>query len=291
MRSENPANQTRSFLREEYLWPGASFELDDVQRLHSGRRIFVYGTGETLVQVVSPGFQEQRYEFRLERSEVRRLFQLCLENDLATIKPTERSGLPDEARPRLKLVSADNMVREVSKWAGVQDARFDAIYTGLLQLEERTRSLEPTLIGRFESYYRPKREWGSKLAVFLCKKFDDMKYLDLREVARDIARFLIEVIIILVKLWPHWLFIAFLFLIAYFWIIIDPAHTYGFGGAILHGLFWFQNAVLALFTEREYWAPLNTGWGYQIGFVIGVAVIPFIVKTSLEIIVEVLRGN
>lgn len=284
---DKPINQTRSFLREPYLWPGASLELDDVQWLHGGRRIFVYGTGQTLVQIVSPGPQERRYEFRLARAEVRRLFQLCIENNLVTIKPEERPGLPDEAQPRLRLASISSYYPcEVSKWAGVKDARFDAIYQALRQLETRTEQLEPVFTGRYNAYHKPGRGL-SALAVFLRKKLDDLRYLHFRDVTRPLA----EIIIIAIRLWPFWLFAAFLVLFTYFWVIIDPARTYGFGSAILHGFFWYQNAFLAIFTSREYWAPLNTGWGYNIGFFIGLIVIPFIIKTSLEILVMILRGG
>src|SRR5688572_2668911 len=212
--TDKPTNQTRSFLREPYLWPGASLELDDVQWLHGGRRIFVYGTGHTLVQIVSPGPQERRYEFRLARNEVRRLFQLCIENDLVALKPEQRPGLPDEAQPRLRLTSIDGWPREVSKWAGVEDAGFDAIYKALRQLEGRTEQLEPIFTGRYDAYHKPKRGL-SALNVFLRKQLDDLRYLRFR----DVTRLLLEIIIVGIRLWPYWLFVAFLILIAYFWVI------------------------------------------------------------------------
>jgi hypothetical protein len=284
--SNKPTNQTRAYLREPYLWPGASLELDEVQWLHGGRRIFVYGTGQTLVQIVSPGPQERRYEFRLGREEVRRLFQLCVENNLITLKPEQRSGLPDEAQPRLRLANISDYPCEVSKWAGVKDTRFDAIYKAMRQLEERTQQMEPVFTGRYDAYHKPGRGL-SLLNVFLRKKLNDLRYLEFR----DVTRLLLEIIIIAIRLWPFWLLAALLILFAYFWVIIDPTHTYGFGSAILHGFFWYQNAFLAIFTEREYSAPLNTGWGYNIGFFIGLIVIPFIIKTSLEIVIMIVRDS
>lgn len=284
--TNKPTNQTRSLLREEYLWPGASLELDDIQWLHGGRRIFLYGTGQTVVQVVSPGPQERRYEFRLGREEVRRLFRLCIDNDLAAIKPEQRPGLPDEAQPRLTLTSINGYNRQVSKWAGVREDHFEAIYTALRQLEAQTQQMEPVFTGRYDSYYRPKRGL-SLLNVALRRKIDDLRYMRFR----DVTRLLLEIILVAIRLWPYFLFVALLFLIAYFWVVIDPTYTYGFGSAILHGFFWFQNGILALFTGREYSAPLNTGWGYTIGFFTGLVVIPFIIRTGLEILVMILRGG
>jgi hypothetical protein len=193
--TDKPTNQTRAFLDKAYLWPGASLELEDVQWLHGGRRIFVYGTGQTLVQVVSPGPQERRYEFRLTRKEARRLFQLCMENDLAALKPEQRPGLPDEAQPRLRLTNINDSYREVSKWAGVEDAGFKAIYQALRQLETRIEQLEPVFTGRYDSYHKPRRGL-SALPVFLRKKLDDLRYLEFRDVTRPLA----EIIVIAIRL-------------------------------------------------------------------------------------------
>jgi hypothetical protein len=279
-------NSTQTFLGPEFMWPAASLELSDVSGQTGGRRVFVYGTGHAVVQVVAPGRHEQRYEFRLSRNETRRLLQLCLEHDLARIKPNGRSNLPQARWQTITLVNANGWPELVSRWTGVEDARFEAIYTALVALEARTQRLEPTYSGSFDGYYRPNRGL-SAVEVYFRKSFDAITSLR----PRDIARLFGDVIIILIKN-PLWLaLVAALFMLAYFWARIEPEQSYGFGGALLHGLFCTQNAVLSLFTGRYLWAPVNTGWGYTAGFMIGATVIPWFIRTALELIIQLARGR
>jgi hypothetical protein len=87
------------------------------------------------------------------------------------------------------------------------------------------------------------------------------------------------------------LLIAVIFAIAFFWVEIDPAREYAFGGGVLHGFFGFQNLVLFCFTEREVWAPLNTGRGYTAGFYVGLFVLPVLVRNIIRAIFFVLKGG
>jgi hypothetical protein len=86
------------------------------------------------------------------------------------------------------------------------------------------------------------------------------------------------------------LLIAALFAVAFFWVDIDPAHEYGFGGGVLHGFFGFQNLILFCFTEREVWAPMNTGSGYTAGFYAGLFVLPFLVRNTIRAILYILKN-
>jgi hypothetical protein len=62
-----------------------------------------------------------------------------IENDFVTIEPFERPGIPDEARPSITLANATGEQRTISKWAGVEDRRFDAVYAALLRLKALSR--------------------------------------------------------------------------------------------------------------------------------------------------------
>jgi hypothetical protein len=126
---------------------GGRVELDDVQALWGGRRIAVAGPGWAVVERVRPGMRVWRYEVALGPAAWMALLRVLVENDFATIAPAERPGIPDEARPRITLVNAAQEQRSVSKWAGVQDARFEAVYQALLQVERLTEQLDPAAHG------------------------------------------------------------------------------------------------------------------------------------------------
>ena len=139
-------NATQNFLGGESLWSDARVELNDVQGLWGGLNISVAGTRRAVVQRVLPGMMELRYEFELDAAAWRRLLEVLVANDFVTIRPAERPGIPDEARPRITLVNAANDRRSVAKWAGVEDARFEAVYRALMQVESLTGSLEPVRV-------------------------------------------------------------------------------------------------------------------------------------------------
>ncbi len=144
-----PADATRSFLGEPGSWPAARLELDEVQALWGGVRIRAWGSGRAEIVIVEKGLQAERYELDLGAAQGQRLLELAAQNDLLTIRPAERPGIPDEARPRLRLVNAAGQGFEVDKWAGVSDARFDAVAAGLRRLVALTRGREPVARGPF----------------------------------------------------------------------------------------------------------------------------------------------
>src|SRR5258707_13896197 len=146
-----PANATRTFLGDESRWSTASIELYDIQALWGGLRLYVAGPGRVIAQRVLPGKVERRYEFELGAGEWKRLLDLFIENDFLTIKPLERPGIPDEARPSITLVNARGDKRLVAKWAGVNDERFDSLYSALTRLETFTTQLEPVYNGPYQS--------------------------------------------------------------------------------------------------------------------------------------------
>lgn len=255
-------NRTAAWLDSPSNWPGVEMILEDIQWLHGGRRIVVCGTGHVGVQIVQPDRHEERYEFKLDKAATHRLIQLFIDNDFMNITCPDRAGIPDEARPTIMIRNADDWLELKSKWAGVKEERFDAIYAELRQLETLAQPLKPVYTGPYASHYWPQKANRSLSRITLNFK----KYFQ-----RNWRR-------LLIKLTPSCLLILFgfsLFLaIAYFWIRVEPGLTYGFGSAILHGWFWAHNWILSWFIDRYIWAPSNSGIGYTLGFIIGV-IIPF----------------
>lgn len=104
------------------------------------------------------------------------------------------------------------------------------------------------------------------------------------------GRLVLEVLRALHQLRLALLLVALLIVIAYVWVEIDPTREYGFGGGLLHGLFGIQNTILFCFTDREVWAPLNTGRGYTAGFYAGLFVLPFVVRNTIRAILYALKN-
>jgi len=143
-------NATRAFLGDEAHWSAARVELYDVQGLWGGRRISVAGPKQVVVRRVLTGRLERRYEFDLNADEWKRLLDSFVEYDFVTIKPMERPGIPDEARPTITLVNVGGEKCVVAKWAGVKDERFDAVYSAMMRLEAFTAHLEPVYSGPYD---------------------------------------------------------------------------------------------------------------------------------------------
>ncbi len=116
-------------------WKAARVELDDVQALWGGRRIVLHG-GRVSIEVIERGGREQRYVLEFDRDQLIEILQQFVHSDFLTIHPSERPGRPDEARPKITLTNASGQATSVAKWAGVKDARFDALHARLLQLEK-----------------------------------------------------------------------------------------------------------------------------------------------------------
>ncbi len=140
-------NKTAEFLGNEYSWNKASLELHDVQPLFGGVvvRLPGWSHSQAFVSRIAPDGTETKYKLPLKwtNGEKQQLVRLCVEHDFLTIQPKERPGIPDEARPSLTLGNSKQESYTVAKWAGVADARFDAIYHVLLALAERTQDLQP----------------------------------------------------------------------------------------------------------------------------------------------------
>ncbi|MBK8900663.1 MAG: hypothetical protein IPM53_05755 [Anaerolineaceae bacterium] len=147
-------NKTAEFLLHEYSWNKASLALHDVQPLSGGVVVRLPGwtTSQALVSRFAPGGAETKYKLPLKWTEGEKaaLIDLCVAHDFLTIQPEERPGIPDEARPSLTLTNSKGESHTITKWAGVADARFDAIYQALLALAARSEGQRP-LPKRFNS--------------------------------------------------------------------------------------------------------------------------------------------
>jgi hypothetical protein len=105
-----------------------------------------------------------------------------------------------------------------------------------------------------------------------------------------LSRLVLDILIVLFRLRLVLLLVAVLLAITYFWVDIDPSHEYGFGGGVLHGFFGIQNTILFCFTDREVWAPLNTGRGYTAGFSVGLFVLPFLTRNLIRAIIYMMKN-
>ena len=105
-----------------------------------------------------------------------------------------------------------------------------------------------------------------------------------------LGRLVLDVLSVLYRLRLYLLLVAVLIAIAYFWVEIDPAREYGFGGGVLHGFFGIQNLILFCFTDHEVWAPLNTGSSYTVGFYLGLFVLPFLVRNTIRAVIYMLKN-
>ncbi len=105
-----------------------------------------------------------------------------------------------------------------------------------------------------------------------------------------LGRLVLDIFVVLFRLRLVLLLLAALFAVAFFWVEIDPAREYGFGGGVLHGFFGFQNLILSWPTGREVWAPSNTGHGYAGGFYVGLFVLPVLTRNLIRAVLYALKN-
>ena|SRR5258708_1729519 len=149
-------DQTSAFLGPKPHWATASIELSAIQGLWGGRNIYVAGPGRVVVKLVGSGMLERRYQFDLDAAEWTFLLAAFVEKEFLTIRPPERAGLPDEARPRISLVNAGGERHSVSKWAHVRDERFEGLYSRLIHLDKLALQLKPVYMGPYDDRAQPK---------------------------------------------------------------------------------------------------------------------------------------
>lgn len=136
--SEYETNATAEFLGHRFLWPKAQFSLEDVQALYGGVRVSILSWGDYFIHQIAPDGEEKSYKIPISTAEREYLVNLFVEEDFVTIKPEERMGIPDEARPIIKLRNSKGEEHAVSKWVGVEDERFNVLYQALKMLAAQT---------------------------------------------------------------------------------------------------------------------------------------------------------
>lgn len=124
-------NATAQFLGKDYLWSSTEIILEDVQALHGGIKLQIRGTGYTVITICQPKQGDRRYWFYLNKKELKAVFNQFIQQDFVTLKPGERPGIPDEARPQITLINHRGERHSIAKWAGVKDKRFDKLYNAL----------------------------------------------------------------------------------------------------------------------------------------------------------------
>jgi hypothetical protein len=154
-------NATSIFLGREAERVAARVELSDVQGSWGGRRIQANGSGQVIVRQVQAGLHERRYEFGLGHGEWKRLLDVLVEQDFLSMQPEERAGIPDEAYPTITLTNARGEQCMVSKWPGVIDERFAAVYAAMLRLETLTGQLDPVYSGPYRGGPEKSQAGGS----------------------------------------------------------------------------------------------------------------------------------
>ena len=108
-------------------------ELRDVHGLWGGHDIVIRKDNLLLITVVTKTGKVEYHDGKINFSD----FLLNL-NPSVLIKYSEiiRPGLPDEARPVIKLYFDDGAMKEYSKWANENNKNFDQAYQSILGLEK-----------------------------------------------------------------------------------------------------------------------------------------------------------
>lgn len=168
-------NQTSAFLGAWSAWNHARITLHDLHGLWGGRVIRVDGDGWALVRVAPIPQWERRFVLSLPPAEGQHLRALLIEHDFLTITfPQRHAFYPDETQTVITLMNAGGNIHRVTRWAAdPPNARFEAIYAALRQLEQRAQNQKPTYEGSFDSDYMPRRGLRSHefLQVFGARAF------------------------------------------------------------------------------------------------------------------------
>jgi hypothetical protein len=111
----------------------------DVQALQGGHNIEIYPNGRCLITRIAPGNRKESelmFETILPAEELERLLRLARESGFFQFKPKQKTGMPDEARPRIRISIQGSATFEAAKWEGEVNERFDPLYKALLAVAE-----------------------------------------------------------------------------------------------------------------------------------------------------------
>lgn len=139
----------------------ATITLRDVHPLHGGQVVYLSADGSGYCQLVThpsgtPALHEQRYRLALPADTLAALWQRLPAATLAAIPSSTRAALPGAARTRIAARLASGKVIDISRWAGDQQADFDAIYSRLLDIALQAPSSGTLLTeGKFDPAWTP----------------------------------------------------------------------------------------------------------------------------------------
>jgi len=148
-------NKTEKFLGSPEEREKVVFQLNDMNGLHGGRIIVVTGTGDVLVQIVSPNNEqnkmwEKRYSFNISNAQLRDIFTDIIDSDVMTIQLEDRLGIPDETRIHFSMTNGNNDFFKLETWAqshippgtypNSPRGRFDKVCLVLKRLEHMAKT-------------------------------------------------------------------------------------------------------------------------------------------------------
>lgn len=149
-------NATQKFIDQPAQGrPGVKIELSDIQPIFGGRHILIDGgSGQVVVQTVRPqkqGLERRIYADSIDKDEMDKILEVFVQHDFVTLHDSEKTGPPDQGRPKITLENAKGVVHSVWNWDPpiqvgdtTMDERFHAIYRTLLKMETRAvETLEP----------------------------------------------------------------------------------------------------------------------------------------------------
>jgi len=144
---EPTENETEKFLGDESKWEDIKIELKDIQGLFGGRNISISGKGETIVEIAMLGLEgldTKTYNLLLSELEIKEIINTFIKNDFITIIAEERSGIPDEARPKIILTNAEGNQYKIAVWGNdlQENDRFLNIYQELLLIEKKAETAD-----------------------------------------------------------------------------------------------------------------------------------------------------
>jgi hypothetical protein len=129
--THSSANSTSRFLGPEEDWPAARLALRDVHGLWGGQELDLDGAGQGTARLVARTGDAQQYVLSVPPERVAALLRQMIAVDFLTIPASERSGVPDEARPEIALTNPAGERSGVARWAGDPNPAFSQIYQAL----------------------------------------------------------------------------------------------------------------------------------------------------------------
>jgi hypothetical protein len=129
---EPPPNATARFLGPPEGWAAVRLALRDVHGLWGGQEVDVDGAGNGAARLVDRSGAAKTFDLRVPPAQVAALLRQLIEVDFLALTFGPRPGVPDEARPEIRLTNPAGETRVVAKWANDASPAFAGIYQTLL---------------------------------------------------------------------------------------------------------------------------------------------------------------